>query len=592
MVIRLRGIEFKLDLYQPTLPHRVSIKDHFDSVSQWFDACTGSNHSACNAYRKHPGRKLSRPSRLLHFRRANNQSNMVQLVEVETDETYRYATLSHRWGKDHAEPPKLSRHDNDHGTLSHKTMIKGISTSVLPRIFQQALQIVQSCDLEYLWIDCLCIIQDKDVHGRNHDWEMEASKVGDIYAGGLFNIAAISSDDSGGSLLPETKEFFAPVLWHPTRKALVRAILESDSEFERRVLSKELLSRGWVFQEVLLAPATLFCTAEQMWWLCHEGRYCQNPLTYSRSYSASSKGYYGNPPFIEQRDAITKRDTRSPFYDGWGKLLSYYIRTSVTRKDDRLVAIAGLAKVYQSLHLQALESAHYHSGLWSTCIIDQLHWHTTSIDLPKRRYTADHFIPSWSPVSCDGDIGWEYIVPELSHMQPAIECNMNTSGLDQFGRAKTIEQGILHLRGVLIETTLGPLPVNDYGEVRIMVWPSAHPCLTFSILWDNQEEMNSTAQSPPNSRFRTLILSFTRAWESPEGLLLRPLQNEDPRSPDRWVRCGYVYVRSRPRERPPYQYVWNAIQLDRYGLHHVYKDHRWELVPTGREPDLEDVYLV
>lgn len=580
-------MQFKMDLYQPSLPCRVSIEDHFDSVSQWLDACTGSSHSACNEYRKQQGRKLSRPSRLLHFPRANNQTKTVQLIEVQMERTYRYATLSHRWGKDHAEPPKLSRYGNDDDTLSYNTMIKGISTSVLPRIFRQALEIVQSCDLEYLWIDCLCIIQDKDVNGQNHDWEREASKVGDIYAGGLFNIAAISSDDSDGSLVPETKEFSAPVVWHHNRKAPVRIIPDSDGEFERQVLSKELLSRGWVFQEVVLAPATLFCTAQQMWWLCHEGRYCQNPLSYSYSSSAHSKGE--KPPFTEPRDAIAKTDTPSPFYEGWGELLRYYIRTSVTRNDDRLVAIAGLAKVYQSVHFRALESADYHSGLWSTCIIDQLGWHTTSIDLPKSRYAADHFIPSWSPVSCYDKIEYMYTTSHEMGRIP-IECNMNTSGLDQFGRARTIEQGILHLRGVLIEMTLGP--VNLDGKVKNVVWPSTDRRLTFGIEWDNQEEMNSATQSLPNNRLRALIMSFRSTWHKPEGLLLRRLQNDDSKSPDRWVRCGYVSLWF---DEAPWEEVADGIQLDRYGVYLVSNrdaPNHYDLRPTGREPDLDDIYLV
>lgn len=587
-------MKFQFDPYEPTIPQRVFIKDHFDCVSQWFDACTGSDHSACNEYRKQPDQKQRfRPSRLLHFRRTDNESKTVQLVEVQMERTYRYATLSHRWGKDDAEPPKLSRHGNDHGTLSYDTMTKGIPTSILPRIFQQALQIVQSCDLEYLWIDCLCIIQDKDVHGQNDDWEREASKVGDIYAGGLFNIAAISSNDSDGSLLPETKEFFAPVVWDPSRKEFGTITPEPDAEFERRVLSKELLSRGWVFQEVVLAPATLFCTAQQMWWLCHQGRYSQNPLL-GRSWSYTEERRRTRrrswcPPFTTPRDAITGNDIYDPFQNGWGELLRYYIKTSVTYKDDRLVAIAGLAKVYQSSHLWTLESADYHSGLWSTCMVDQLGWHTTStgpMDLPKSRYVADHFIPSWSPVSCDGDI--KYGGPGHNHWKPPIEFNMNSSGLDQFGRAKTIKQGTLHLRGVLIEMTLGTMDVD--GGVETLVWPSTYWRLALKIDWDNQEEMNSASRSLPNSRLRALILNFDDWWPFPQGLLLRPLHNDESRSPDRWVRCGYLSTRFRD-ERPPLPDIVNALRLDRYGVRPVFYRDQW-LAEFTEELDLEDVYLV
>lgn len=360
--------------------------------------------------------------------------------------------------------------------------------------------------------------------------------------------------------------------------------------FRDECCQKNCSPGGGSFKKSFWRLPTYSVQSQQMWWLCHEDRYSQNPLSYSVSYSEIlvRELPYDSPPFTEPRNAIAKPDTRSPFHKGWGELLKYYIRTSVTRKDDRLVAIAGLAKVYQLLHFEEVGSADYHSGLWSTCIKAQLGWHTTSKEVPKSRYVANHFIPSWSPVSCDGDIEWAND-PDYCWQVP-IEFNMNTSGLDQFGRAKTVEQGILHLRGVLVEMTLGPV-LFDNGTVENMVWPSTHPRVSFGINWDNQEEMNSAAQSPPNARFRALILSFRVGWQTPEGLLLRPIQNDNSRSPDRWVRCGYLSVEY-PRKIPSWQYVLNGIQLERYGVQPKIDSQEWQLEPTGREPDLEDIYLV
>lgn len=58
--------------------------------------------------------------------------------------------------------------------------------SELPRTFRNAVEIVRACALNYIWIDSLCIIQDKGPQGSNPDWEKESMKMGDIYAGGVL----------------------------------------------------------------------------------------------------------------------------------------------------------------------------------------------------------------------------------------------------------------------------------------------------------------------------------------------------------------------------------------------------------------------
>lgn len=56
-------------------------------------------------------------------------------------------------------------------------MIKGVSTSDLPRIFREALQIIHHCNLQYLWIDSLCINQDNDNDGIKRNGNMRLSKL-------------------------------------------------------------------------------------------------------------------------------------------------------------------------------------------------------------------------------------------------------------------------------------------------------------------------------------------------------------------------------------------------------------------------------
>lgn len=131
------------------------------------------------------------PSRLLQIYLdplGSDRTECIRLVHVDKAIAYSYVTLSYRWGR--PEPLKVTRTEgldlDGHKTISVQSLTKGIPVSKLPKTFREATQIAAHCGIEYLWIDCLCIIQDKTSDGYNQDWEDEAAKMGDIYAGGLL----------------------------------------------------------------------------------------------------------------------------------------------------------------------------------------------------------------------------------------------------------------------------------------------------------------------------------------------------------------------------------------------------------------------
>lgn len=596
VLITLLVMKFKVHLYEHEVPGPLSNQEFIQIVLRWFKSCTRYAHFECDRYRKQHDRRLSRPSRLLYF--PIDQIEKVQLVEVQMDRTYQYATLSHRWGT--PEPPKLSCNGDGHRKISYNTMIEGVSISDLPRVFREALQIIHHCKLEYLWIDSLCINQDNDNDDIKREWEQEAVKIGDIYTGGVFNIAAIGSKNSDGRLFPDEKEFFAPIVRDPfgphgrykKGSRLVGILADSKAEFEKEVLSSELFSRGWVYQEVILAPANLFCTAHQMWWLCHTGRYCQNHLVSPESGASLLISTNPNNPndgtLTNGRRAIANPYGKPGSLELWGQLLRLYTKTSVTFEDDRLAAIAGLSKVFQSAFPECVEHDCYNSGFWSTNIVFQLSWHTTSSNVALNRCTADLCIPSWSPVSCKSEITYSLMSEDM--FQLPIQCAMDTSGLDRFGRAKSIDQCILHLRGVPIEMTLGPAQSGKRFDYE--VWPSSHPDSRCGVLWDNQAEVDLAAKASLANRLRALILftsDLSRHSFAVEGIILRPFRDDDSTSPDKWVRCGYF-----GRWWPFHEHgqISGVFQLTRYGVTWVEVDSRWQRTSTGTAPDLEDVSLV
>jgi hypothetical protein len=90
-------------------------------------------------------------------------------VDVETSWTY--AALSYVWGQ--VQSLQTTRANLE--TL----MIPGALQpddlwSQIPRVIQDCIHLVQSLNLRYLWVDCLCIVQDDDASKYGQIASMDA----------------------------------------------------------------------------------------------------------------------------------------------------------------------------------------------------------------------------------------------------------------------------------------------------------------------------------------------------------------------------------------------------------------------------------
>lgn len=172
-----------MSIIHPTLAPP-DTNSRFAKVKHWARLCQEpDHHPECDSYRRIPQLK---PTRLLQV--STNEPVTIRLVTTEAEAEYTYVTLSHRWGTEpYLEPPKLSEHITaiQQGWISAAQLKAGIAVQTLPKLFRDAIDIIRECDLAYIWIDSLCIIQDQ-VDGKNPDWQNESRKMGDIYAGGLL----------------------------------------------------------------------------------------------------------------------------------------------------------------------------------------------------------------------------------------------------------------------------------------------------------------------------------------------------------------------------------------------------------------------
>lgn len=100
-------------------------------------------------------------------------------------------TLSHCWGN----PPSVFKLK----TTNLASLLKQIPP--LSKTFEDAIVCTRAVGARYLWIDCLCILQD-DVR----DWERESALMASVYHNALCNLAATASSDSNGGFFRDRSE--------------------------------------------------------------------------------------------------------------------------------------------------------------------------------------------------------------------------------------------------------------------------------------------------------------------------------------------------------------------------------------------------
>ena len=145
---------------------------YHDKVSSWLTVCNAT-HTKCNSDGSSElWGDVERPTRLLQL---GPEKDMVRLASG-TGIFDKYVALSYCWG------------NCDFITTTKKNLRQhqeGLHRSALPQLFNDAIDVVLSQRVSYLWIDALCIVQD-DLS----EWAEEASRMAGVYSNAFFTIAA------------------------------------------------------------------------------------------------------------------------------------------------------------------------------------------------------------------------------------------------------------------------------------------------------------------------------------------------------------------------------------------------------------------
>jgi hypothetical protein len=295
------------------------------------------------------------PTRLLDISDLNAIKLVVTDSTISAESTRpRYATLSYKWGN--ASFLKLS-------SANMSDLLREIQVDEMPLTFRDAINASRRLNIDYLWIDSLCILQDSV-----QDWRKESATMDRVYGNSMVNFAASMCQTPMESFLEPVDS----ACWNPIKldHSIGEENLKYTTSFDPReiaIRNSPLARRGWAIQEQVLSPRTVHFTSP-LFWECREKMdsqiYSENvidtivPIVRNRLPKSWASMFLPN---FKRPDKIQKH---------WECIVEQYTRSQLTKSEDKLIALSGIARIMHSNHGQT-----YVAGLWRHALLKGLLWY-------------------------------------------------------------------------------------------------------------------------------------------------------------------------------------------------------------------------
>lgn len=333
----------------------------------------------------------------------------------------------------------------------------------MPKTFQDTIAVCRYLHIRYLWIDSVCIMQDKD---DLSDWSREASLMHKVYTYSHCNIAASDAPDGTHGLF---RTRFATDVEPVKIKIALRGAPPREYNCEEkyfwrlRVNDTVLNKRGWVFQERLLAPRVLIFGHDQILWECRVHGACEKyprKLPAQLTPESDNKANFNYHKYLQT--PASRNDGRyAHCYGLWDEVVRSYTHTTLTNSSDKMIAISGIAKSFAiilgDIYVVGMWRGHLHQGLM---------WKSWGFGHMRTRPT-DYRAPTWSWASIEGPVdyvGQYYRTSAFRvHIKDVVLVHETEDTTGQ------VRRGHLDLQGDLKPLFVILLPQSDTPVVRLLV---------------------------------------------------------------------------------------------------------------------------
>ncbi|KAK7747090.1 hypothetical protein SLS62_009246 [Diatrype stigma] len=462
---------------------RADSLETLDCAKEWLTSCMQS-HGPC-----HLDQAPGLPTRVLDV------SEPTPRLIHSNGLAASYAVLSHSWGS--SQPLRTLK-----GNITEH-IGEGIATESLPLTFQDAVRVARHLGIRYLWIDSLCIVQDD-----GDDWAKEAAKMADYYTGADVVIATSSStgcnhgflgarpESSGGTLqIPLNADSPNGVVALHFREAL----LGDGGSIARRIGYQEgtLSSRGWCYQERLLARRYLSFGRRELIWECNTTCHCESSDV-SNPDPSLSVGDTGDGSDHDYNLSLRlSRSSTTDLYRFWmSKVVQHYAHRNLTRYTDRLIAIQGVVSVLEK-HLDD----EYVYGIWKRDALWGLSW-TTRVAGPC--VPLAEIAPSWSWASVYGRVNYG-LWPERQWSYEVVGFSSRDEDRTSISRDASPLPSV-QLRGRLLYARLEVADDDNAHPLQLVIEsrdPAVESVTTTEVFFDTPCE-GISAELPDGSRIQTL----------------------------------------------------------------------------------------
>ncbi|KAI0381199.1 heterokaryon incompatibility protein-domain-containing protein [Hypomontagnella monticulosa] len=398
-------------------------------------------------------------------------------IDDEVPKGSKYIALSYCWGEYMPQCQTTSK------TLSDRK--QRIPWSTLPKTLQDAITFTRRLGIQYLWVDCVCILQ-----GDSEDWARESSQMFHVYRHSYVTLAAVWGRDSNSGLFSTMADFNPRLLarlrlgdehWPLYVRRSHAPIFEWGGDMVRKL---PLFRRAWAYQERLISTRVLYFTQDELAFECFCDAACECGVTEQQLQHkevAKKKTFFDVVINHTIESSRQSNRTSSKIDDSpmalWRQMASQYSWLNLSDKGDRLPAIGAVAEQFQL----ARPGERYLAGLWSGSLLGDLMWygdtHTNRFRSSGTKAQNRGSAPTWSWAFSDMDyIGYPIQVrPIYQYSGPisyseVVEASCSYVDDNPFG---VLTDSSLKLRGRL----------RSYWVIR----PSSLHCSFYH--WDTKERV-------------------------------------------------------------------------------------------------------